>query len=57
MVTLWLVVAVEVPLAIFFYRLAKAVSHNDYHRLSSLVKYIMVGGISSMAIIWLNFRF
>lgn len=57
MVAWWLVPAVELPMVVFIFRLTRAGSQKDFHSLSSLVKWIMVGGIASMAIIWLNFRF
>jgi len=53
----WLAFAVEIPSGFFLYYLLHATARQDYHRLSSLLKWIMVGGIASMAAIWLSFRF
>jgi len=57
MVAAWLILAVEVPIVIFMIQLRRAATTREFHRLSTLLKWIMVGGIASMAIIWLNFRF
>jgi 4-hydroxybenzoate polyprenyltransferase len=57
MVAFWLIPSVELPLMIYLFRLSRASSQSDYHRLSTVTKWIMVGGISTMAVIWLNFRF
>ena len=51
----WLFPAVELPLILFIIRLRKAENVPAFHRLSGLLKWIMVGGISSMAIMALNF--
>lgn len=56
MVVLWLIPAVQLPLLFFTIKLRKAAGKESYHRLSTLIKWIMVGGIASMAIIWINFR-
>lgn len=42
---LWLVLTVEIPLVYFVIKLQKAVHKTDYHQLSNLLKWIMVGGI------------
>jgi 4-hydroxybenzoate polyprenyltransferase len=57
LVLIWLVPSVELPILLFLFRLRKANTVIEYHRLSLLLKWIMVGGIASMGIIWLNFRF
>lgn len=57
LVVFWLVPSVELPLLLFIYRLYRASSPVDYHRLSTLLKWIMVGGIFSMLVIWINFKF
>lgn len=57
MVAWWLVFAVDIPSGFFLYYLLHATAKQDYHKLSSLLKWIMVGGIASMAAIWLSFRF
>lgn len=44
----WLAVAVELPLIIFVYRLQKAQFKGDYHKASTLLKLIMLGGIMAM---------
>lgn len=56
MVVIWLIPAVQLPVLLFIIRLRKADSRESYHRLSTMIKWIMVGGIASMAIIWINFR-
>ena len=57
MVIAWLIVAVEIPSLVLIFLLLKAKTKKDFHRLSTFVKWMMVGGISSMAMIWLNFKF
>jgi len=57
LVVYWLIPAVEIPLLLFLYRMASAASPIQYHRLSSMLKWIMVGGISSMLFIWINLNF
>jgi 4-hydroxybenzoate polyprenyltransferase len=52
-VAIWLTAVVEIPAVVFLYRLKKAEKKEDYHFLSSLVKWIMVGGIASMGVIFL----
>ena len=44
-----LAIVVELPLVIFIIKLRKAISKTDYHRLSQLLKWIMVGGLLSIA--------
>lgn len=56
MVVTWLIPAVQLPLLFFIFRLRKAGSRESYHSLSRMIKWIMVGGIASMAVIWFNFR-
>jgi 4-hydroxybenzoate polyprenyltransferase len=46
--TFWLFAFVEIPLIIFITSLVKAESKSEFHRLSSLLKWIMVGGILSI---------
>ncbi len=55
MLVLWLVIVIELPLIVFLYQLKKAFSPLAYHKLSTLLKWIMIGGISGMAILGLNF--
>jgi 4-hydroxybenzoate polyprenyltransferase len=57
MVIAWLLVAVEIPSLVLIFLVLKAKTKKDFHRLSTFVKWMMVGGISSMALIWLNFKF
>ena len=45
---IWLFVSVEIPLFYFTYSLRKAQVKTDFHILSSLLKWIMVGGIGSI---------
>ena len=44
----WLAVAVELPLVYFVILLAKAESKYDFHKLSSLLKWIMVAGMGTL---------
>lgn len=44
----WLLICVELPLVYFAITLRKAVVKTDYHKLSTLLKWIMVGGILTM---------
>jgi 4-hydroxybenzoate polyprenyltransferase len=44
----WLLVSVEIPLVGFAIALTKSESKQDFHRLSIMLKWIMVGGIASM---------
>jgi 4-hydroxybenzoate polyprenyltransferase len=57
MVIIWLLLFVEVPSLLLIFLLFRAETKKDFHRLSTFVKWMMVGGISSMAMIWLNFKF
>lgn len=57
LVVYWLIPAVELPLLLFLFRLNRSSTPVDYHRLSTLLKWIMIGGIFSMLVIWLNFKF
>jgi len=45
---IWLFAAVEIPLVYFGYKLKTAQDKKDFHGLSSMLKWIMVGGILSM---------
>lgn len=45
---IWLTLAVEIPLVYFLVRLKKARLKPDFHSLSSILKWIMVGGIASI---------
>ncbi len=45
---LWLLLAVEIPFGFFTLKLNKAESKADFHALSSMLKWIMVGGIASI---------
>ncbi|MBK7173574.1 MAG: geranylgeranylglycerol-phosphate geranylgeranyltransferase [Bacteroidales bacterium] len=56
MVVAWLIFAVELPMLVLILLLFRAKSKASFHRLSTLVKWIMVGGIASMAWIWINFK-
>jgi 4-hydroxybenzoate polyprenyltransferase len=44
----WLLIAVQIPLAFFAIKLTKAETKTDFHFLSSMLKWIMVGGIGSV---------
>jgi 4-hydroxybenzoate polyprenyltransferase len=44
----WLFISVEIPLVGFASTLKKSESKQDFHRMSTLLKWIMVGGIASM---------
>jgi 4-hydroxybenzoate polyprenyltransferase len=44
----WLLAAVEVPMVFFLTRLRKAAVKADFHALSSLLKWMMLGGILSI---------
>ncbi len=44
----WLFACVEVPLVVFIRKLIRSESKADFHRLSSLLKMIMLGGILTM---------
>jgi len=52
--SLLLIPMVQIPLLLFIYSLMNSHEKSDYHRLSQWVKWIMVGGISSMIIIGLT---
>jgi 4-hydroxybenzoate polyprenyltransferase len=45
---MWLFLSVEIPLIYFIPSLIRAQTKTDFHKLSSLLKWIMVGGISSI---------
>ena len=45
---LWLFVFVEIPMGYFLFKLYKAQSKIDFHELSSLLKWIMLGGMGSI---------
>jgi len=51
---LWLIPMVEIPLILLIYKLSQSHGKSDYHELSQWVKWIMVGGISSMIVIGLT---
>lgn len=44
----WLAIFVEIPMIRFIINLKKAVKKTEFHELSTLVKWIMLGGISSL---------
>jgi 4-hydroxybenzoate polyprenyltransferase len=44
----WLLICVEIPLIYFIKSLASATIRADYHKLSTLLKWIMIGGIGSI---------
>ena len=44
----WLMIFVEIPLMYFIRSLTNAKTKTDYHRLSTLLKWIMLGGIGSI---------
>jgi len=50
LVAAWLFLFVELPLIGFIIKLKKAVEKADFHQLSVLVKWTMLGGISSLFI-------
>lgn len=56
LVVIWLGLFVQLPILFLIFKLRKASDKSGYHQLSTLLKWIMVGGISSMAIIWMNFK-
>jgi hypothetical protein len=56
-VAYWLILSVQIPTAFAIYQLSKARNSADFHSLSSVMKWIMVGGIGSMLVIWIQFRF
>jgi 4-hydroxybenzoate polyprenyltransferase len=45
---IWLFVCVEIPLMYFAWSLSSAQAKDDYHKLSSLLKWIMLGGIGTL---------
>ena len=45
---LWLFVFVEIPMGYFLFKLYKSKSKIDFHELSSLLKWIMLGGMGSI---------
>jgi len=45
---LWLLICVEIPLLYFIKSLKVALIKTDYHKLSSLLKWIMLGGIGTL---------
>jgi len=45
---IWLMVCVEIPLIYFILELRKAGTKQEFHKLSSLLKWIMLGGMSSI---------
>lgn len=45
---LWLFVFVEIPIGYFLFKLNKAQSKIEFHKLSSLLKWIMLGGMGSI---------
>jgi len=44
----WLLFGVETPLVYFLIHLKKAKEKNDYHKLSSMLKWIMLSGMSTI---------
>jgi 4-hydroxybenzoate polyprenyltransferase len=44
----WLLIFVEIPLIFFIKSLTSATKKADYHKLSTLLKWIMIGGIGSI---------
>jgi 4-hydroxybenzoate polyprenyltransferase len=45
---IWLLFCVEIPLIYFIRSLTSATLKVDYHKLSTLLKWIMIGGIGSI---------
>jgi len=45
---IWLLICVQVPLLYFIKSLTKANTKTDYHKLSTLLKWIMLGGMGSI---------
>ena len=45
---IWLFICVEIPLAYFMVKLNKAETKLEFHKLSSLLKWIMLGGMGSI---------
>jgi 4-hydroxybenzoate polyprenyltransferase len=46
--TIWLLISVEIPLIYFTKSLKAAKTKADYHKLSTFLKWIMIGGIGSI---------
>ncbi|MEI8049162.1 MAG: geranylgeranylglycerol-phosphate geranylgeranyltransferase [Bacteroidota bacterium] len=46
---IWLLVFVEIPLVYFALALKKAITRNDFHKLSTWLKWIMLGGFGAIA--------
>ena len=44
----WLLICVEIPLIYFMKSLADAKAKTDYHKLSTMLKWIMLGGIGTI---------
>ena len=44
----WLFISVEIPLIYFMAAVKKAHMKSDYHKMSSLIKWIMLGGIATI---------
>ena len=44
----WLLAAVEIPLIYFVFSLLKSKVKQDFHKLSTILKWIMLGGIASI---------
>jgi 4-hydroxybenzoate polyprenyltransferase len=56
-VSLWLIVGVELPILWFIWLLNRAKQEIDFHLLSSLLKWIMIGGMLALVIFHLSFTF
>ncbi len=56
LVLAWLIIAVEIPVIVLIILILRAKSKQSFHFLSTFLKWIMVGGITSMAWIWINFK-
>lgn len=45
---IWLLIAVEIPFVYFLIKLGKADKKVDFHKLSSMLKWIMLGGMATI---------
>ncbi|HNX44378.1 MAG TPA: geranylgeranylglycerol-phosphate geranylgeranyltransferase [Bacteroidales bacterium] len=53
-VSVWLLLSVELPLAWFVFRIGRTTSGKGFHRLSSMIRWIMLGGLLSLLVLRLN---
>ncbi|HOW31732.1 MAG TPA: hypothetical protein PLP88_09200, partial [Bacteroidales bacterium] len=50
----WLMIAVELPLLWFIFSIYKAQSVTEYHKMSALLRFIMLGGMLAMVVLYVN---